>query len=112
MPSAHSAFTAALSTAVGVRAGFDSDVFAVAAVFTAVVVFDAVRLRGQVQKHAIELNRLSAEFRRLSAAQADLADHPVFDKPLDERVGHTLPEVAAGLAFGVGFALPLSLIMA
>lgn len=60
MPSAHSAFVTALTTAVGLRAGIDSEIFAVAFVFAAIVAYDAYRLRGHVQEHARWINRLQA----------------------------------------------------
>jgi len=44
IPSAHTAFVTALAVSIGIRAGFSSDLFAVAAVFSAIIVYDAFRL--------------------------------------------------------------------
>lgn len=89
-PSAHSAFVTALSVSVGIRAGFGSDLFAVSAVFSAIVVYDAFRLRGHVQHHAVILNRHVI---------------PGTDEvPVSEMVGHSIPEILAGLAFGGGLS--------
>ena len=95
MPSAHTAFVTALAATVGVHQGVDSEVFAVAFVLAAVVVYDSFRLRGQVQRHAEVLNRL------LEREQ----NNPQFsvwckEKRLNEHIGHTLPEVLAGIAWG------------
>lgn len=87
-PSAHSAFVTALSAAVGLRGGFGSDLFAVSFVFSVIVIYDAYRLRGAVEKHAKLLNRLAADLR------------PGVYPRLSEMVGHTLPEIAAGVAAG------------
>lgn len=88
IPSAHSAFVTALGVAVGLRNGFDSDVFAVAFVFGAIVVYDAYRLRGHVEQHAKVINE-----RILRPAGA---------KPLSEMVGHSVTEIVTGIAFGGG----------
>lgn len=45
MPSAHSATVAALLTVVGLRDGVDSGLFGVAALFAAIVMYDAVMVR-------------------------------------------------------------------
>ena len=45
MPSAHSATVVALAAIIGLTAGFDSAVFAVALLFAAVVMYDAMMVR-------------------------------------------------------------------
>lgn len=98
MPSAHSAFVTSLAVAVGVQAGFHSDLFALAAVFGGIVIFDAYKLRGNVQKQAVVLNRLQA--RHLAEGERIA---------VNEMVGHTLPEIAAGIALALAVAWPLAL---
>jgi len=98
MPSAHSAFVTAVAVAVGVSAGFASDVFAVAAVFGCIVIFDAYKLRGNVQKQAMVLNRLQSQ--SLPESQR---------LPVNELVGHSVPEVVAGIALALVVATPLAL---
>lgn len=98
MPSAHSAFAGSITTAVGLSAGFNTDLFAVSFVFAAIVIYDAFRLRGLVQRQAILLN--------------EVQDHlwPDQARPaLPTMVGHTLPEIAVGLILGIGLAAPLTL---
>lgn len=98
MPSSHSAFVTALAVSIGVFAGFASDLFALAAVFGVIVIFDAYKLRGNVQKQAIVVNRLQAQ---LPADQR---------MPINEMVGHTVPEIGAGVALAVAVATPLALL--
>ena len=92
MPSAHSALVAALTVSIGLRDGAGSGVFAVACVFSLITIYDALRLRGAVQHHARALQMLAEK-------------HP--DVPigaLTTRLGHTLPEVVAGILAGGGLA--------
>ncbi len=96
MPSAHTAFVTSLAVAVGIRSGFASDIFAVSAVFSAIVIYDAFRLRGTVQQHSVLLNRLRERID---------PDTP----PLSEMVGHTLPEIIAGFVIGGAGAAIVSL---
>jgi len=99
MPSAHAAFVTALAVFVGLRSGFGSDIFAVSAVFASIVVYDAWRLRGTVERHARVL-------------QALLTAHPgVSTEELHDMVGHTLPEIAAGVAAGGAVALAAWLVL-
>ncbi|MFW5769371.1 MAG: divergent PAP2 family protein, partial [Spirochaetota bacterium] len=62
IPSSHSAFVSALSVTVGIRNGFTSDIFAVSAVFSIIVMYDALRLRGVVQQQSKLLNRLTSKY--------------------------------------------------
>ncbi len=97
MPSAHAAFVAALSVAIGLRNGFGSDLFAVAAVFSLIVIYDAYRLRGHVQHHAKIINRKILE--------------PAGEQPVSEMVGHSLPEIVAGVVIGGAVSLVLTLML-
>lgn len=86
MPSAHSAFVTALSVSVGLWSGFGSDVFAVACVFSVIIIYDSWRLRGAVQQHAKALSKL-----KLGS--------------FNESIGHTLPEIAVGIVAGAALAV-------
>jgi acid phosphatase family membrane protein YuiD len=88
IPSSHSAFVTSLAVAAGLQNGFFSDIFAVCFVFGAIVIYDAYRLRGAVQKHAKLLNRLTARH------------FPNEHENLSEMLGHSLPEIAAGILAG------------
>jgi len=93
MPSAHSAFVAALAVSVGLQDGFGSAVFSVACVFALITVYDAVRLRGAVAHHARILARLAEKHPDVSLGH------------LNTRLGHTLPEIVAGLVAGGALAV-------
>ncbi len=95
MPSSHSAFTSALMVSVGMMSGFDSDAFALAAVFGAIVMYDAWRLRGAVQKQGEALLELMR------------ASNPAVEAPFIKNIGHSLSEIASGLAVGAASALLL-----
>ncbi len=92
MPSAHSAFVTALATSVGLWSGFGSDIFAVAGVFSVITIYDAWRLRGAVEHHARILALLAAGHPEVPAGA------------INQRLGHTLLEIAAGIASGGGLA--------
>jgi acid phosphatase family membrane protein YuiD len=128
-PSAHSAFVVSLATAIGIRRGVGSDLFAVAFVLAAVVVYDSFRLRGHVQRHAETINELLA---RNAASSGDGTDSTasgatgaggrwfgtgrparghtgrLAGAPVSENVGHNLPEVAVGVTWGVAWAVLLA----
>jgi hypothetical protein len=93
MPSAHSAFVTALSVSLGLRSGFASDAFTVACVFSVITIFDALRLRGAVAHHARILDALLKKNPEIDAGKVNL------------RVGHTPPEILAGVIVGGGLAL-------
>ncbi len=88
MPSAHSAFVTALSVSIGLHDGWTSEVFSVSLVFSVIVIYDSIRLRGAVQAHSRLLNRLLARFPGEEAER------------VPEMVGHTPGEVAAGVLAG------------
>ena len=99
MPSAHAAFVTSLSVSVGLWSGFRSDVFAVACVFSLIIAYDAWRLRGAVQDQARALQRL-------------LTIHPELNVgALNENLGHSLPEIGAGLMVGGGAAALIYLLL-
>ena len=92
MPSAHSAFVTALSVSVGLSSGFGSDLFAVACVFSVIIIYDSWRLRGAVQHHARALSKISRATRGLELG------------PLNENIGHSIAEIAAGILAGGALA--------
>lgn len=100
-PSAHSAFVSALVVAFGLSRGWRNDAFAVAAVLAAITIFDAYRLRGEVQRHAVMLNRLTAD-------RPEYAD----GQRLSERIGHTRMETAAGMGWGCIVAVAVHMLVA
>jgi acid phosphatase family membrane protein YuiD len=98
MPSTHSATVSALAVSVGLEEGFDSALFAVAAVFALIVMYDATGIRRAAGLHAQLLNQLVQELRRLQ----ELGPTPA---PLKELLGHTYLEVFVGALLGLLVAL-------
>ncbi|WP_101843193.1 divergent PAP2 family protein [Halobacillus sp. Marseille-P3879] len=103
MPSSHSAAVTALSTAVGLDQGFDSSMFAVAAVFTIIVMFDSTGVRRQTGEQAIMLNILLNDFHRFVNEAREWANKEQFQKreELKELLGHKPIEVFFGGLTGV-----------
>jgi len=92
MPSAHSASAAALATAVGIQEGWTSALFAVAAAFAIVVMFDAQGVRRAASIQARILNQILDEL---------FQGHPISEQRLKEFLGHTPVQVLIGAALGV-----------
>ncbi|MCO1600037.1 divergent PAP2 family protein [Desulfosporosinus nitroreducens] len=91
-PSSHSATVSALALGVGKYYGWDSPIFAVAAVFGMIVLYDATGVRRAAGKQAEVLNRL---VERLYHGP-DLAQ-----ERLKELIGHTPLEVFGGVMVGI-----------
>ena len=97
MPSSHSAFMVAMATSVGLREGFDTTAFAIAAAISIVVMSDAAGVRRAAGKQAVVINRLVENIENKGII--------VLDKKLKELLGHTPVEVACGALLGVVVAV-------
>ena len=98
MPSSHSSFVTSLSTLVGMELGFNSMEFAIVAVFSIIIMYDASGVRRAVGKQAAVLNQIIDDL------------HPkkhIEQKKLKELVGHTPIEVLFGALLGILTALIL-----
>ncbi len=119
MPSAHSAFVTALATSVALNAGIFSDLFAACAVFGFIVMYDAYRLRGTVEKLTIIIRRMLEQRSHDAAGEgAPIAGTAAMigeDLELPKMLGHTVPEIAVGIIVGLllggGFSLLLHLLL-
>lgn len=98
MPSSHAASVSSLATAVGLQSGFDSPLFAVAAFFSMVVMYDAAGIRRAAGRQARVLNRMIDSLK---------AHQVVEGETLRELLGHTPVEVFVGTAYGIALALLL-----
>lgn len=92
MPSSHSSLVMALSTAIGLKNGWDSTSYAIAISFALVTMYDASGVRRAVGKQAMILNKMIE----------DRHNHkPIGEKRLKELIGHTPVEVFAGAILGI-----------
>ncbi len=108
MPSAHSAFVSALVATLALHEGLASSAFAVAVVLASVVAFDAIRVRGVIERHSQLLRQLVAERSRAGqgrqgggSADGDGIDG---DGGRAHEVGHSAAEVAIGIVVGASLA--------
>ncbi len=88
MPSSHSATTMSLATIVGLVDGFGSGLFAVAALFSIIVMYDAMKVRRSSGEQGVAIRQLIKE-QKSSVALPRVA------------LGHTQLEVAVGASIGV-----------
>ena len=92
MPSSHSALITAMTASVGKTAGLDSVAFAIAAVTSLVVMYDAANVRREAGKHAELLNKIARDL---------YPDNQANQEKLKELLGHKLIEVVAGALLGI-----------
>jgi len=95
MPSSHSAFVMALAVSTGVLYGGRSPIFALAAGFALVVMYDAFNVRRAAGEHAKHINQMWEELRE------ELKSVPAM-KVLKESLGHTPLQVVVGALIGSG----------
>ena len=100
MPSSHSATVCAMVVATGRYCGVNSPIFAIAAVLSIIVMYDAMGVRYETGEQAKVLNRMYQGFEQFQLPHG---------KKLKEMVGHTPIEVVTGAALGIvlGFAMPM-----
>jgi acid phosphatase family membrane protein YuiD len=98
MPSSHSAIVMGLTAAVGKYSGVSSAAFAIALIFSFVVMYDAAGLRRAAGKQAEVLNRLVEDLMHMRGVE---------EQKLRELLGHTPVEVLVGAVFGLAVGLIL-----
>ena len=92
MPSSHSALITAMTASVGKTTGLDSVAFAIAAVTSLVVMYDAANVRREAGKHAELLNKIARDL---------YPDNHMNQEKLKELLGHKQIEVVAGAILGI-----------
>lgn len=99
MPSSHSALVVSLTTIIGRLQGIATPLFALALIFSALVMYDATGVRRAAGQQAMILNRLIDDL--------FIAHQGIRQERLRELLGHTPIEVIAGalLGFIIGLAL-------
>jgi hypothetical protein len=98
MPSSHSAIVMGLTAATGKHAGVGSASFAIALIFSFVVMYDAAGLRRAAGRQAEVLNRLVEDLVHMRGVQ---------EARLRELLGHTPMEVLVGAVLGIAVGLLL-----
>ena len=102
MPSSHSALVCATVVSCGMSAGFDSPVFAVAAVMAFIAMYDAANVRRETGEQAKVLNYILRNWGEVRPEE--------FEDELKELIGHTPFQVAMGAVLGVAVGLAGSFI--
>ena len=97
MPSAHSAFVAALAASVALIEGLGSVAFGISSVFAFIVIYDAAGVRRSVGQQSVILNRIIRDFRARRPATE-------WGHDLREFVGHTPLQVIIGALIGIVLA--------
>ncbi len=97
MPSSHSSMVVACTVAIGKLYGVADPVFALAVIFSAVVMYDACNVRRSAGDTAKLVNQILAHVERLTAED--------FAEDLKEVMGHTPLQVLMGALLGVAVGL-------
>jgi acid phosphatase family membrane protein YuiD len=105
MPSSHTSTVTALTTSLGITEGIGSTQFAIAMVFSCVVIYDAIGIRHEAGKQAGVLNDWSKTFAEL------FEDNQFTQANLKTMLGHTVSQVICGIILGliVGFVVTYSI---
>ena len=98
MPSSHTALVVSTAVATAKECGTSSPIFALAVLFAAVVMYDAMGVRYAAGEQAKVINQLVDEW--LDTMKFDQEKIPHF-KELKEMLGHTPIEVIGGIIVGV-----------
>ncbi len=94
MPSSHSSFVVSLTTAVGYSEGVSSALFAICAVLSFVVMYDASGVRRATGIQAKVINKLVDSYE-------ESEDVEISDEKLKELIGHSPIEVLVGAIVGL-----------
>ena len=93
MPSSHSSLVSAAAVSCGISAGFDSPVFAVAAVLAFIVMYDAAHVRRETGEQSKVLNYIMRNWAEYRPEDCE--------RDLKELIGHTPFQVIMGGVLGV-----------
>ncbi len=94
MPSSHTSSVVSLATAIGIKEGIQSSLFAISVVFAVVVMYDATGVRRAAGKQASVLNRIVSNIKKREG-------YAIIEENLKELLGHTPLEVFGGAILGV-----------
>ena len=105
MPSSHSAVVASLATATGLQCGWDSPMFAIAAILAVIVMHDATGVRQETGKQAKVINDIVKMLEARGRGELTPAE------TLKEFVGHTGPQVLVGALGGIVIAIVMNTVL-
>lgn len=105
MPSSHSATVTAVAVMTGLRCGWDSPIFAVAAILALIVMHDAMGVRQETGKQAKVINSMVELIN--SFGRGELTP----EETLKEFVGHTRRQVMVGAVLGGVIALVMNVVL-
>jgi len=99
MPSSHSGGVTALATGIALEEGLSSPLFALAAMFAIIVMYDATGVRRQTGKQSVAINLLVRDLNRFF--EEAKKDEVQKREELKELLGHEPIEVFVGGLFGI-----------
>ncbi len=109
MPSAHSATVCGLAMSSLLVNGSHSTEFMIALFLAMIVIYDALGVRRTTGQQSRILNAMRKAASGKNAADAPASSpaepDPLNGKPLEEHMGHTMPEIIVGIAIGIAAAL-------
>lgn len=102
MPSSHTSFVIATTTAIGYMEGIESSVFAISLVFSLITLHDAIKVRGESGKQAKVINEIVTDLHYVYG-MLNIKDFNIKNQEskLKELIGHTSTEVMGGLVLGL-----------
>ena len=83
MPNIHAAVFAALSTVVGIKYGYSSLLYSVAATYSIVILHDTMRVKREKEKQVDVLNRILSSIDEYGGLEADTIKRVLQYRPLD-----------------------------
>ena len=98
MPSSHAATVCALTTATGFQYSVSSFEFAVTAILSIIVMYDAMGVRRETGEQSKLLNQIIVSFKNHDGS-------PFSERKLKEYIGHTPLQVLAGMILGILIAV-------
>lgn len=97
-PSSHSSTVTALSMTIGLCEGFTSTYFAICAIFSFIVIYDACNVRYYAGKN-IELTKQLID--DLKTDYGLVLDEPIYRERIKTVLGHKYIEVIGGIVLGI-----------
>lgn len=104
MPSSHSATVCALASSIAMIYGLGSPLFALSAVFSFIVMYDAAGVRRSAGEQAQKINDIITHL-------SDSHDEFEHNDPVKEILGHTPLQVAVGAVLGIFLPIAVSVLL-